>query len=109
MLQDYIHRELNQEVTFIAGHYVLTKEAHLSLQGRDLLYLVGYAVVDNSCCSVGGVAYAMVPGFVVSWRSKQNDEGLPVSVVEPVRDEALQQEIQRLIRRREMVSQVTFL
>lgn len=109
MAQDYVHRELNQEVTFIAGHYVLTKESRLPFRGRDLLYLVGYAIVDNSCCSVGGIAYAVVPGLVVSWQSKRNDDGLPVSVVEPVRDEELQREIERLVREKEIVSQVTFL
>lgn len=107
-LTRYVHRELNREVTFIAGHYVLAKEVRLSVGGREVLYLVGHAMVDNSCCGVCGVAYAVVPGFIVRWRDQRNEDGLMVSEVEPVRDELQQREIAKLIRGREVVTQVTF-
>ncbi len=106
--QEYTHHELNREVDAIGGHYVLTKEARLPFKGREVLYLVGYAVVDNSCCGVGGMAYALVPGFVLDWKSQMNDEGLAISLVEPIHDQAMQREIRQWIERKEGVHQVRF-
>lgn len=106
--QEYIHHKLNREVTAIGGHYVLTKEARLPLAGREVLYLVGYAVVDNSCCGVGGLAYALVPGFILDWKGKTNGDGLAISLVEPIHDQVTQREIRQLIERKEVVHQIRF-
>lgn len=106
---EHIHRELNQEVIAIGGRYRLVKEVCLSFQGRELLYLVGYAAFDSTCCGTGGCAYAVVPGFVLEWKRRSSQEGLAVSEVEPVGDPALQEIIQGLITRKERVQQVRFL
>jgi hypothetical protein len=107
-LREYVHQELNQEVVAIGGHYVLTKEVRLPFRGREVLYLAGYAVFDTTCCGVGGCAYAVVPGFIVRWKDKTTQDGLAVSQVEPIYDEAIQREIQRLIVQKEVVQQVQF-
>jgi len=105
---EYVHPRLNRPVTAIGGHYVFVKEERLPFRGREVLYLVGHAVFDTSCCGVGGYGYALVPGFVVEWKGRTNEDGLPVSRVEPIHDEAIQREIEQLIRRREGVHQVRF-
>ncbi len=107
-LQDFIHPELGQEITAIGGHYVFNNEHRLSFEGCEVLYLVGYAVVDTSCCGVGGCAYAMVPGYVRAWKYKKNETNAPVSQVEPVCDADDQVAISQLIQQKEMVQQVTF-
>ncbi len=103
------HDELNREVDAIAGHYVITAEHRVPYEGRELLYLVGYGIVDTSCCGTGGCGYALVPGFVVTWKDSVDDRGRRVSQVEPVRDEDQRREIERWIRGRELVTQVQFL
>jgi hypothetical protein len=108
-MHHYVHQELNQEVTAIGGHYVLVKEVRLPILGREVLYLVGHAAFDTTCCGVGGCAYALVPGFVLNWKSQTNADGLPVSRVEAIRDRELQKQVQRLIEKREPVHQVRFL
>jgi len=108
MKKEYIHQRLNQEITAIGGYYVLMKEARLPLQGREVLYVVGYAVIDTSCCGIGGCAYALVPGFILDWRCKKNEDGLAVSQVEPIHDEAIQKEVRRLIEKKETVQQASF-
>jgi hypothetical protein len=108
MIQEYVHQPLNQEVTAIGGHYVLVKEARLPFLGREVLYLVGHAALETTCCGAGGCGYALVPGFVLAWRYEVNEDGLPVSQVEPIRDEAIQRQIRRLLERQEMVHQVRF-
>jgi hypothetical protein len=109
METDYVHHELNQEITAIGGHYVLVKEARLPFHGREVLYLVGHAAFDSTCCGAGGCAYALVPGFLLAWKSRTNEEGLAVSHVEPIRGTGVQQQVRRLIRDTEIVQQVSFL
>jgi hypothetical protein len=104
----YIHQDLGQFVTAIGGHYVLVKEVRLPYHGRELLYLVGHAAFDTSCCGPGGCAYALVPGFVTNWRNSRTEEGLAVSQVEPVREPDVQSDIRGLIERVETIQQVVF-
>ena len=108
MVKEYVHQELNREIVAIGGHYVLAKEVRLPFRGREVLYLVGCAVVDTSCCGAGGCAYALVPGFILEWKSQTDGDGLAISQVEPIRDEVTQREVRRLIEREEPVHQVMF-
>jgi hypothetical protein len=107
-LQDFIHPNLGQEITAIGGHYVFNKAARITHNDREVFYLVGYAVVDTSCCGVGGCAYAWVPGFVVTWKYKTNNNGASVSQIEPISDSLDQQAIRRLVQKKEVVQQVMF-
>ncbi len=106
--KDYIHQGLYQEVRAIGGHYLLTKEARLDFNGREILYVLGFAQFDTTCCGNGACNYAFVPGFVKEWKTSENDEGIPVSRVEPINDKAVQKNVQRLIEQQEMVTQVNF-
>ena len=106
---EYIHQGLNQEITAIGGHYVLVKEARLHYRGRELLYLVGHAAFDTSCCGPGGCAYALVPGLVVNWHSRQTEDGLSISQLETIENADTRNDIRRLIERLETVQQVNFL
>ena len=87
---------------------MFTKEVKMHFNERDILYLVGHGFADTSCCGFGGFAYALVCGFVVSWKNEKNYDGVPVSEVEPIRDMALQADIRRRIQNEEIVSQVIF-
>jgi len=107
-LLDFTHPVLDREVTAIGGHYVFTGERRLPYKDREILYFIGYAVVDTSCCGIGGCAYALVQGFVRKWKYKKNSEDLPVSQIEPIRDVLVQREIGRLIQTRDKIFQVTF-
>jgi len=107
--EPWVHRGLNEEVTAIGGHYVLVKEERLPVGGHDVLVIVGHAAFDSTCCGVGGCAYALVPGTVHRYQAELSAEGLPVSQVEPIRDERLRGEVRRAIAAREVVQQVIFL
>jgi hypothetical protein len=109
MVTEYVHHELNQEITAIGGYYVLVKEAQLPFQGREVLFLVGHAAFDSTCCGAGGCAYALVPGFVQAWKFRNNEHGLAVSQVEPIRDADVQEQVRRLVEGKEIVQQVSFL
>jgi hypothetical protein len=107
-LKDFIHPVLNEEVRTISGHYELARENRFAFKGREVLYYIGCAVVDSSCCAPGGCAYALVPGYIRQWKYKLNPENLSVSQVEPIRDAGDQAEIRRLIIKEDPVQQVNF-
>ena len=106
--QDFAHPRLGQEVTAIGGHYVFGKEIRMPFRSRELLYLVGYAVLDSTCCGVGGVAYVLVAGFIQEWKFKKNLTDDAISRIEPITDPAVRKEVSRIIRQKEMVHQITF-
>ena len=106
--QDFTHPDLGQEVTAIGGHYVFGKEIRMSYDSREILYFVGYAVLDSTCCGVGGVAYVRVAGFIRKWKYKKNQGNGFVSKVESIRDQSVQKKVRSLIQKKEMVFQVTF-
>ena len=102
----YVHEPLDVEVTAVAGHYVLTREERAPFRGRPLLYVLGHAIFDTSCCGMGGCGYAIVPGYVVEWRTETDGDGHPVSRVSPVTDDEERRAISAWIRGRESISQV---
>ena len=78
----YTHLKLNEDYPVgIAGYYVPEKEARLKYNGREVLYVVGQAVVESSCysdsCSPVRKVYAIVPGYIVNWQNSKNEDGLP--------------------------------
>ncbi|HPW68867.1 MAG: hypothetical protein WDA72_09815 [Desulfomonilia bacterium] len=104
---EYVHPVLNEEITAIAGHYTLISQEILPHEKGGILYFVGYAHMDTSCCGLKGCGYAVVAGHVAGLCSSRTPDGRPVSQVVPV-DEALHQEVSRVIRERYGVSQVHF-
>ncbi len=106
--KDFVHPELGSEVTAIGGHYVFGKEIRLPFNGRELLYYLGYAVLDSSCCGVSGCAYVLVAGFVKQWKYKTNQNGFYISKMNPIRNKLVQKDIRKLVEKKEMVFQVTF-
>jgi hypothetical protein len=73
-----------------------------------VLYIVGQAVIDSSCCGLGTWGYVLVPGYIVNWHKQTNADGLPVTEVEPISDRTVQDSIRRLITEAESISQVEF-
>ena len=107
MTKEYTH-ELNKEIRSISGGYELDKEEKVEMDGKEVLYAVGNAELDSSCCGYWGCRYALVPGFVVNWKHKENDNGIPVSTVEPITDENVKEKLTKLLETKEMVNQVRF-
>ncbi len=105
---EFVHPALNEEVEAIGGHYMFTREDLLAHPVGDILYLVGYAATDTSCCGAGGCGYALVPGHVQSLRLRVNEDNRYISAITPV-DERFYAEVTGAIRRKEGINQVHFL
>lgn len=91
----------------IGGSYVPDKEVRIAHEGREVLYITGHTNIETACCGVSNWGYALVPGYIVKWRSEKNASGNPVSEVEPVPPEE-QNSLRQLIESREIVAQVQF-
>lgn len=105
---DFTHPVFNEAVRTIGGHYILLGEKRLVFNGREVLYLIGCAVADASCCAPGACAYALVPGYIQDWKYKTGRGGQRVSRVAPIMDRWIQDEIRRRIMEKEHVQQVNF-
>ncbi len=105
---NYTHLELNKDIEALAGYYTPLKEVKMQYNDRELLYVVGQVVVDSSCCGFSNTGYVIVPGFIINWKSQHNQNGLPVSEVEPVLDKAEQIKIRKVIKDSEYIPQIEF-
>ncbi len=105
----YTHRALNQENTAIGGHYVITKEVRLPFETEEILYLVGYGILDTTCCGTGGCAYAMVYGYIDKWKNGKDQDNLITSDIIPIRNDSLKKRISDVIKTCETVTQVNFM
>ena len=109
MKQEYAHLPLNEEVRGLSGFYVPCKEVRLKYNGKEVLYVIGSSTLESSCCGGGGsCGYAIVPGFILSWQKKKNQNGLPVSEVQPIADDKAKLEISRTIRTTENINNIDF-
>jgi len=105
---EFVHPQLGVEVEAIGGHYLFNREEMLDHPVGRILYLVGYAVTDRSCCGPAGCSYAVVTGRIVSFRFCLREDGRPVSIVDPI-DGSMYEDLAKVIRLKEGVSQVHFL
>jgi hypothetical protein len=96
-MREYRHPELQEEVEFISGSYLLLEEGRFPCRGKDVLFYLGIAGLNSSCCGRGGCAFAKIPGFVISWKKKIGPSGESLSEIEPVQDDEDRQEIRKLI------------
>ena len=97
----YVHAPLGEEVEFIAGSYHIEEESRLPYDEHEVLYLVGQTSSITSCC--GGVSpfsFIKVVGYVKNWQRGRDASGLPVSDVEVVRSEDIQNSIREVLHQK---------
>lgn len=107
-MEDYTHHEIGEEVHFIAGHYEIVEEGRLTHAGKEFLYLLGVATIDNSCCGYTGCRFLFIPGYIHSWKMKTNAQGRLVSDVEPIKDQGKQAAIRAFLDARYPYAQINF-
>ena len=100
--------EVGVTIRFISGEYEIEKEGMIEIDGRQVLYSIGNAMVDSSCCGKWGCRYALVHGYVRNHKFEQNATGLFISEVEPITSEDTQEIIKMLLYNEEAVHQVQF-
>ncbi len=107
-VRQYAHQKLGEDYGGIAGYYTPLKEIRLDYKGRQILYIVGRAVIESSCCGTGNWPYALVPGYIIEWQQSINPNGLPLTSVELIEDPEVKKDLLNIIRRREELDCITF-
>jgi hypothetical protein len=59
----YAREDLGREIEAPSGYYQPMEEAWLEVQGRKVLYVLGMACIEASCCGVGSWSYLRVEGY----------------------------------------------
>jgi hypothetical protein len=96
-MAEHVHQPLNEEIRSMSGYYMVLKEGVLEYKGREVLYWIGAAAADTSCCGGAGLGYIMVPGYINALKTGQNQDGLWVSDVDRIRDEEERRELTRIL------------
>lgn len=92
--------------SFVNGSYELGEVKHASIDGREILYRVGSAMLDNSCCGNYGCGFGLVIGEKVG---EARSAGLPVSQVrEILPDDADADVIRETLMKSEALGVVNF-
>jgi hypothetical protein len=60
----YVPEDLGCEVAAPSGYYQPLEEAFLDRDGKRLLYILGTACIEASCCGIGSWQYLRVEGYV---------------------------------------------
>jgi hypothetical protein len=105
---EYLHQDPETEVRFIAGQYTIVGEKRIDYRDRELLCVVGIAEIGSSCCGTQGCRFVNIPGYVVAWKYRLSENGIPVTLVEPVECEAGQTEIRNILENLYPYSQILF-
>ncbi len=93
----FTHPRLGHEIESIAGIYAYTEEKIIQVDGRDVLYFIGYSVTNKSCCGVGGCMFATVAGFIQKY-AVSKDHGSLISEIEPITDTVIRKQIEKQIK-----------
>ena len=67
----YIPESLGTEIEAPSGYYTPVEERFIDLDGKRLLYVLGSACIETSCCGTGSWSYARVEGYVVEQHSSR--------------------------------------
>ncbi len=107
-LKEYAHQKLGEEYNGLAGYYTPLKEERMDYNNREVLYIKGHAAIESSCCGISNWDYILVPGYIVEWQAGQNQLGLPLTTLEPIRDAETQKKLSALITAKENTSRISF-
>jgi hypothetical protein len=111
-LLEYTHLPLGKDVPAFAGYYMPEKEVRIPFHGREILYVIGQVVIESACqeitCTTDSDYYVMVPGYILKWQYRKNEEGLLQSEIEAITDFKTKKEIEQTIQKREAVTRVEF-
>lgn len=95
-------------VEAIGGSYEMEGAEVLEVSGRCILYRVGTANADTTCCGVFGCRFAIVAGEVAAWQRDRDAQGRLLSDVTPILDAEFRREIARRLSAEELIQEVRF-
>jgi hypothetical protein len=96
----YSPGDFGSEVQAPWGYYQPMEEGTLEFAGKSVLYTLGSACIEASCCGKGSWTYARVEGYVAGGSSPQGSgAGEPVEI-DAIEDPVEKAEIAKLLAER---------
>lgn len=93
-----------QSMELVNGHYELGEPKHAVIDGHNILYSLGSALLDNSCCGSFGCTYALVIGELAA-----GEAGKAAPLMHEIDAEApLAERIRTTLFEREAINVVNF-
>lgn len=108
MIEEFAHFPLNEEIHYSTGYIWKSEESTLRYGNEDVLYFVGNTSAMGGCCAgwYPPHMYIMVVGYLRKWQCRTNENGLPVSEIEPIRDPIIREDLIRILRERYKIDEV---
>ena len=97
-MSEYIHPELKKRVDLFGGGYSFIEEGKFAYREKEVLFSVGIADLEASCCGTWGCGFIKVPGYVLSWKTRVDECGQVISEIERVEDQESQREIREILQ-----------
>jgi hypothetical protein len=104
----YIPDDFGNEIVAPSGYYQPHQEESIDYNGRRLLYTLGTACIEASCCGKGSWAYLRVEGYVVDSDSSQGRDGGTHLEVETIEDSGEKVAIGKLLSERHPGARIEF-
>jgi hypothetical protein len=92
----YVPEDLGNEIAAPSGYYQPLEAGFLDYGGKRLLYTLGTACVEASCCGRGSWNYLRVEGYVVGNAADGQVAGQPLEI-DSIEDESERSAIGRLL------------
>jgi len=108
MLEDFAHFPLGEEIEYSTGCVWKSEEDIMTYGDDEVLYFIGNTSGMGGCCAgyYPPHKYIMIPGYLRNWQCRTNDQGLPVSEIEPIRDSRIRDELTKLFRDKYKIDEV---
>jgi hypothetical protein len=104
----YQPEDFGAEIAAPSGYYRPVAEGWLDCGGRRVLYVMGTACIEASCCGVGSWNYLRVEGFVSDDAAAATGTGGRSLEVDTIEDAGQKEEIARLLGRRYPGARIEF-
>jgi hypothetical protein len=104
----YVPEDVGVEVCAPSGYYQPLEEALIDYHDRPVLYVLGVACIEASCCGTGDWQYLRVEGYVVQGgRGRGGKVESPVEI-ETIEDEGEKRAIGELLLERHPGAKIEF-
>ncbi len=110
MARDYIHLPRQEEEIGWEDRFYRASESTFEYNGKEVLLVE----VEAGGCSFCDGSYAQnltganIEGYILKWKYRENEDQLPVSEIEPVRDSTEQKAIAEILKSQYIMSQINF-
>jgi hypothetical protein len=108
-MREYIHKLPGDEGIDLPWAYSMIEEGRLINDGKEFIFVIGKAVAGSVCIGSGSLRFIHVPGYIVSWQKKPDNDLRPISIVNPVNIDEDQTQIKKILAEKYPMLQVCFL